>query len=131
MMEPKNPILWESAIQVSDVSESKILKEYARQVRKGFKIRRGQDELSHVALGLAGEVGEVANLVKKMQYEGQDEINKTKLFLELGDVLWYLQCLTSKYGWSIEQLAMGNIKKLEQRYGSKHYDMEAMWEAAV
>ena len=65
------------------------------------------------ALGLAGEVGEVCNLIKKQERDGADHTERIKE--ELGDVLWYLTQLCAKYS-SLEEVAAHNLAKLEDRY---------------
>ena len=69
------------------------------------------------ALGLAGEAGEFANLIKKALYHGHDR-NETfiKAAEELGDVLWYLAAAADKIGLSLSQIAEANIAKLRLRY---------------
>ena len=66
-----------------------------------------------LALGLAGEVGEVCNLIKKQERDGADHTERIKE--ELGDCLWYLSQLCAKYS-SLEEVAAQNLEKLEERY---------------
>jgi NTP pyrophosphatase (non-canonical NTP hydrolase) len=66
-------------------------------------------------LGLCGEAGEVAELVKKASWHGKP-VDLEKLANELGDVLWYVADLASHYGLSLHQIAAGNVEKLRQRY---------------
>ena len=47
------------------------------------------DELENGALGLCGEGGEVADLVKKAKYQGHS-IDNVHIAKELGDCLWYI-----------------------------------------
>ena len=108
---------------------SKVLDEYARQVRAGLLTKPGYDPITHCALGLTGEAGEVADLVKKSQYLGASPIDRGKLFAELGDVLWYLQWLAAEYGWTIENVAVGNILKLENRGRVAGYDADKLIDA--
>lgn len=71
------------------------------------------DYLYIYSLGLAGEAGEVANLIKKMIRDGvdiQDKIEK-----ELGDVLAYLTLLANLFGFDLKYIAATNINKLEER----------------
>lgn len=67
------------------------------------------------ALGLAGEAGEVAELVKKglLHRHGLDS---ARVANELGDVLWYVAALCTRLGLNLSQIMAGNIEKLEQRY---------------
>ena len=74
-------------------------------------------------LGLAGESGEVADLVKKSHYHGHDwDIDK--LGLELGDVLWYVAILAWYLGFSLSDIAKNNIEKLEKRYPKGYFESE-------
>ncbi len=76
---------------------------------------RHENELLNYGLGLTGEAGEVADLIKKTQFHGHhielDEIEK-----ELGDVLWYLSQIARLAGASLENIAIKNIEKLKKRY---------------
>lgn len=77
----------------------------------------GKDELqlSIFALGLVGEAGEVAELVKKQVGHGHDA-DVSKVRKELGDVLWYLAALATYYDLDLDDIAQGNIDKLRLRY---------------
>ena len=66
-------------------------------------------------LGLSGEVGECADLVKKKFYQdGRDIYNDLKE--ELGDVMWYVAEVASAMEWDLEEVAQHNIDKLRRRY---------------
>ena len=67
------------------------------------------------ALGLAGEAGEFANMIKKLTAHGH-EITTEVLAEELGDVLWYVSEAATALGISLEQIARMNIEKLKARY---------------
>jgi NTP pyrophosphatase (non-canonical NTP hydrolase) len=67
------------------------------------------------ALGLAGEAGEFANLIKKLSAHGHD-ISAEALADELGDVLWYLSEAASASGLALTHIAEQNIAKLRARY---------------
>jgi NTP pyrophosphatase (non-canonical NTP hydrolase) len=67
------------------------------------------------ALGLAGEAGEFANLVKKMTAHGHP-FDSEALEDELGDVLWYLAEAATAAGLNLERIAELNVKKLLNRY---------------
>lgn len=43
----------------------------------------------NACLGLIGELGEIADLLKKHRYQGHD-LDRDKLHEELGDLLWYV-----------------------------------------
>ena len=70
---------------------------------------------AYFALGLCGEAGEASELVKKAEYHGHT-LDKGKLTLELGDVLWHVAMLASRYGIDLQDVAEANIEKLAKRY---------------
>ena len=72
------------------------------------------------ALGLAGETGEVLEIIKKMIRDkgGVFEIapeDREKLKKELGDVLWYLSALAFYNDIRLEDIAKTNLEKLASR----------------
>lgn len=75
-------------------------------------------ETEYLVLGLCGEAGEVANKVKKVIRGDKvmDEHLRHDLASELGDVLWYISQLSTVTGYSLEDIARLNIKKLQSRY---------------
>lgn len=91
------------------------LQEYQRQVGAGLFLNHGHDKLAHIALGLAGEAGEVADLVKKSQYKGR-VLDVEHLVEELGDTMWYLTAMTDHLGANLTDIAYSNIRKLEERH---------------
>jgi NTP pyrophosphatase (non-canonical NTP hydrolase) len=75
----------------------------------------GERRLIIAALGLAGEAGEFANMVKKLTAHGHD-IDKETLAEELGDVIWYVAEAASALGIRMGEIGQQNIDKLRQRY---------------
>lgn len=67
------------------------------------------------ALGLCGEAGEVADILKKVFMQGHDA-NASALAEEIGDVLWYCAELAAWLGFSLDDIAEQNIAKLKRRY---------------
>ena len=63
-------------------------------------------------LGLCGEVGEVAEKIKKHMRDGNTLFG---VGLELGDVLWYISALADDLGITLEEIAQANIDKLASR----------------
>jgi NTP pyrophosphatase (non-canonical NTP hydrolase) len=72
-------------------------------------------ELMYLALGLAGEAGEVANHIKKVYRDGDDAARRERLASELGDVFWYLVRLVDALGLDPEQVIQANVDKLSGR----------------
>lgn len=71
--------------------------------------------LARDALGVAGEAGEVADLVKKHVGHGH-ALDADKVKKELGDVLWYVAVLAHRAGFTLETVAEANVAKLRARY---------------
>lgn len=72
----------------------------------------------HAALGLAGEVGEVLEKIKKLYRDKKGRVDKEfkdALKKELGDVLWYVADIASNYELEMNDIGHGNIAKLEDR----------------
>lgn len=72
-------------------------------------------EILNYALGVAGEAGEVADLIKKGVFHGHG-VDDLELKSELGDLLWYISQLARCYEISLNDIAASNISKLKQRY---------------
>jgi NTP pyrophosphatase (non-canonical NTP hydrolase) len=73
--------------------------------------------LAYVGLGL-GETGEVQGKLKKIVRDHggiTSKEAKTEIGKELGDVLWYVARLADELGLSLEQIAQGNLDKLNSR----------------
>jgi NTP pyrophosphatase (non-canonical NTP hydrolase) len=75
----------------------------------------GERRLIIAALGLAGEAGEFANMVKKLTAHGHD-ISPDTLSEELGDVMWYVAEAASAVGLDLGNIAVQNVEKLRKRY---------------
>lgn len=78
---------------------------------------RGEN-LMYPALGLCGESGEVAEVVKKMFRDDNGILTderRTRLAGELGDVLWYIAALCHESGLNMADVARANIEKLARR----------------
>ncbi len=71
--------------------------------------------LTNAALGLAGESGEVADIVKKHCFQGHD-LDEDHVAEELGDILWYVAVGAEAIGLTLGEVAERNIEKLKKRY---------------
>ena len=71
--------------------------------------------LANGALGLSGESGECADIVKKHLFQGH-ELDSEKLANELGDVAWYLAVTAKVIGLDLETVLQMNVDKLYKRY---------------
>ena len=77
--------------------------------------RTHEQQLANAALGLTGESGEVADLIKKHLFHATP-LDQDALVRELGDCLWYLGAFATVLGLSLDDIAQRNIDKLRRRY---------------
>ena len=77
--------------------------------------RTHEQQLANAALGLTGEAGEVAEVIKKHLFHGTP-LNQDALAKELGDCLWYIGAFATVLGLSMDDFAERNIEKLRKRY---------------
>ena len=75
-----------------------------------------EEELKDYTLGLVGEAGEVAELVKKHFFHGHD-LDVSEIIYELGDVLFYLCAICLVLGIDFDEIMLNNNAKLMARYG--------------
>ena len=68
-------------------------------------------------LGLVGEVGSLLAEYKKLLRDGTAHQNFTEeVSEELGDILWYVANVATKYDLSLEQIAARNLVKTKDRW---------------
>lgn len=91
-------------------------------------------DVSHFGFGLVAEAGELAGIFQKyfrgdkryrmpmeskdildVDWEGFTDEAIDKVKLELGDVLWHVAVLAETFGFTLEDIAEANIKKLHKR----------------
>ena len=92
--------------------------EYQQLARRTAVYPNRGTNLAYPALGLNGETGEVAEIIKKL-YRDQagvlDENTRYQLAKELGDVLWYVAALCAEADLDMQAVAENNVKKLADR----------------
>lgn len=86
-----------------------------------MKYRR--EDYMHMAAGIAGEAGEVLDLVKKNFAYGK-ELDRDKLVEELGDLIWYINGMIHFSGTSWAEVFQRNIAKLSARYKGGGFSAE-------
>jgi NTP pyrophosphatase (non-canonical NTP hydrolase) len=76
-----------------------------------------EDLIAWSILGLTSEAGEVSAVLekawRKRGHLNEDDISK--LFDELGDVMWFLAAVANSLDFSLDDIMMHNINKLNQR----------------
>lgn len=93
------------------------IKARSERIQKHFGlILDDEEKIKFYCMGLFGEIGEVANLVKKrwrsVSSTSYDDINE-----ELMDVFIYLILLMDSTGFDLEKEYQKNINKLNARWG--------------
>lgn len=90
------------------------LQGYEREVKR--LLGAHEKEVSAYALGLAGEVGEVVDLLKKSWGHGHP-LDSEKLKKELGDSLWYVVALALQFNIGIATITP---RRLVDDIGTEH-----------
>lgn len=91
------------------------INEYQKLALRTASSINSEDLIHNGALGLCGESGEVADVVKKWKFQGHD-LDKQKIIKELGDVCWYIAIMAEGLGVDLETVMQLNIEKLRSRY---------------
>ena len=71
--------------------------------------------LQNCGLGLCGESGEVADIIKKHTFQGHP-LDKKHIAEELGDVAWYMAVTAYMIGVPLDDILALNVEKLKERY---------------
>ena len=77
--------------------------------------RTHEQQLANAALGLTGESGEVAEVIKKHLFHATP-LDRDAIIKELGDCLWYIGAFATVLDLSMDEIAQRNIEKLRRRY---------------
>lgn len=85
--------------------------------------------LNHLSAGLAGEVGEIVDAIKKHTMYNK-ELDTVNIKEELGDLEFFLTKLRTLLGFTREEILKGNQQKLSVRYASGKYSDKAAHERA-
>ncbi|WP_022693151.1 nucleoside triphosphate pyrophosphohydrolase family protein [Ponticaulis koreensis] len=76
-----------------------------------------QDAVIVPMLGLAGEAGQLLSEYKKHLRDGDAHtLFKSKVAEELGDLLWYVSNVATKFDIKLSDVASQNIEKIESRW---------------
>lgn len=78
-------------------------------------LESSEANLAHMALGITGEAGEVADIIKKHYAYGKS-LDTLHLVEEIGDIMFYLNGLLAELDVEWSEVLGVNIKKLEVRY---------------
>ena len=121
----------DNAIKVDEHSSMLYIMNYSEFVEKLFKRFPEFHEMDghtlnmlHAALGIAGEAGEVVDMIKK-NFASNKGLDIDELDKEIGDLLFYVQALINVTGGNMHDIMEKNIAKLTTRYGGTTYSDEA------
>jgi NTP pyrophosphatase (non-canonical NTP hydrolase) len=81
--------------------------------------------LIHATLGLASEVGELADMLKKHIIYGK-ALDLVNIIEETGDVLWYEALALAAVKGQLSDAMEKNIAKLQKRFGDKFTEHAAL-----
>ena len=102
-----------------DLNEYQNLASRTARFPQGATEPKGSIEgLTYTALGLNGEAGEYAEVIKKMIRDDGGKLTpqrRQKALKELGDTLWYLSQSARLAGFTLQEVAEANIDKLWDR----------------
>lgn len=98
------------------------LDDYQTAAARTINPRLSESErLLDAAAGLAEEAGEILGLVRKHTYQSHP-LARERLQAELGDALWCVTIAAHSAGLTLEQVAAGNVAKLQARYPAGYSD---------
>lgn len=70
-------------------------------------------------LGLAGETGQLLSEYKKHLRDGEAHgLFKERVSEELGDLLWYISSVASKFDLTLNEIAIANLSKVKARWAT-------------
>ena len=98
------------------------LEEYSKKALTTLQAEHGITDLSPALIsqvyGLVEESGEVAGKFKKLIRDKDGVLTdeaKKEIYKELGDVLWYVNTITTLLGGELTDVAQANLDKLSSR----------------
>ncbi|PDT64532.1 nucleotide pyrophosphohydrolase [Bradyrhizobium ottawaense] len=81
---------------------------------------KGPDDMASLIvpmLGLAGETGQLLSEYKKHLRDGEaHRLFKERVSEELGDLMWYVANVASKFGLDLDEVAAANLQKTRGRF---------------
>src|SRR5688500_18007720 len=93
--------------------------EYQRRAQDTDQRPSGGDSVVIPMLGLAGEAGTLLSEYKKRLRDGASHAEYEPLVAEeLGDLLWYIANLATKFDLSLNEVAELNLVKVTDRWNS-------------
>ncbi len=93
--------------------------EYQHKAKQTDQVPGNGDKQKIIPLlGLAGEAGQLLSEYKKYLRDGDaHRLFSERVAEELGDLLWYISTVATKFDLHLEEIAVGNIQKTHARWG--------------
>ena len=93
---------------------------YQQQALHTDRVPICDDSLIIPMLGLAGETGELLSEYKKHLRDGEaHQLFEERISEELGDLLWYISNVASKFNLSLGDIAIANLIKVKHRWANE------------
>lgn len=112
-------------IDITTVNYSEFV---ASKVKDGNLIKNELTEFDadvlHMAVGVAGEAGELLDAIKRGAIYKKD-YDKANILEELGDLEFFMERIRQRFQLTREEVLENNIRKLDKRYKGKGYSNEA------
>lgn len=102
---------------------------YDMFVKQLFKGDTREGMLTHAALGIAGEAGELVDAIKKHVIYGKP-LDLANVREEIGDIRFYIEALCNVLDLNDQTIIQENINKLAKRYKDLTYSSGAAIERA-
>ncbi|NGO54533.1 nucleoside triphosphate pyrophosphohydrolase family protein [Allomesorhizobium camelthorni] len=94
--------------------------------------KNGTDALIVSMLGLGGEAGQLLSEYKKHLRDGEaHKLFKNRVCEELGDLLWYLANVASKFDLDLDDVARFNLAKVQERWDAANNRKQAFDSACI
>ena len=92
--------------------------QYRKEIERTMNHELSEEKkLSMLAMGIAGEAGEIVDSMKKVLYHGH-KLDRADLVKELGDLEWYVTHLKKHFSITDEEVREQNVRKLRKRYAN-------------
>ena len=122
--DPPNPTTKSNRGMIEIRSRKKISMDFQSYQEKALQTDRtqatsGSGDVSLLVplLGLAGEAGELLSEYKKHLRDGEaHQLFTDRVSEELGDLLWYISNIASKFNLRLDEIATSNLSKTRSRW---------------
>lgn len=112
--------------QITEIKETMSLNDYQVKSKRTLNQSLTKEQtVSNMIMGILGETGEVADIIKKHYYQGHD-LDIEHIKEEIGDVMFYIVNLCNTLDLNLETLLYQNHEKLKKRYPNGFSEQESV-----